>query len=106
MNNLIYTKRIVIYMAMFTAQQALPNIPYVYKGIYFIVVCASVLLLFVYWPDIRHSWRKFQIVIKKKGITKTQDKKFRPGENSLEMVSDLKYTRAELTIYVPLVMNA
>ena len=34
-------------MAMFTAQQAVPNIPYVYKGIYFTVVCASVLLLFV-----------------------------------------------------------
>ena len=65
-NNLIYTKRIVIYMAMFTAQQALPNIPYVYKGIYFILVCASVLLLFVYWSDIRHSWRKFQTVKKKK----------------------------------------
>ena len=90
---------------MFTAQQALPNIPYVYKGIYFIVVCASVLLLFVYWSDIRHSWRKFQIVIKK-STTKTQDKKFRPGENCLEIVSDLKYTRAEQTIYVPLVMNA
>jgi len=89
---------------MFTAQQALPNIPYVYKGIYFILVCASILLLFVYWADIRHSWRKFQIVIK--NITKTQDKKFRPGEKCLEMVSDLKYTRAELTIYVHLVMNA
>ena len=90
---------------MFTAQKALPNIPCMYKGIYFIAMCASVLLLFVYWSDFRNSWRKFQIVIKN-SITKTQDKKFRLGENCSEMVSDLKYTRAKLTIYVPLVMNA
>jgi hypothetical protein len=52
-------------MAMSMAQQVLPNIPYIYKGIYFIFVCASVLLVFVYWPDIRHSWLKVQIAIKK-----------------------------------------
>jgi hypothetical protein len=39
LNNLIYTKRIVIYKAMFAAQQTQPNIPYVYKGVYFILVC-------------------------------------------------------------------
>jgi hypothetical protein len=36
---------------------------------------------------------------------KIQDRKFRPGEKCLEMATDLKYIRAEIRIYVPLVMN-
>jgi hypothetical protein len=65
MNYLIYTKGIIIYLASFIAPQLLRNIPHVYKGMYFIFVCASVLLVFVYRPDIRHSRLKVEIVIKK-----------------------------------------
>jgi hypothetical protein len=48
---------------MLTGQLVPLKDPFEYKAIYFIFVCASVLLVFVYWLDIQDSW--FQVQIKK-----------------------------------------